>query len=292
MAEERGDVLLIGGTGFIGTELAGALIGNGREVISIGRHEKSNHPGRVQVLDMSDHEAVQKFLPAAQSVFILNGQNSKNFDAVQELKNLEVLVGVMNKQQPKKVLYLSSALVYGETIAPAREQDVCVPVDQYSQFKYQAETLLRERLNKNIVLGILRVSNVYGNPSNRGFIHWLLQSVKEGKELILNGEGVQERDYIFVDDVVTALVQIEQLLKRSDIINVAFGKSYSLKDVVNEVGIIINTQVNYSVNHEESVEVQRSVMDISKLCNEYGVAIAHDLRSGLEYTLKRYSLSI
>ncbi|TXH00606.1 MAG: NAD-dependent epimerase/dehydratase family protein [Candidatus Moraniibacteriota bacterium] len=292
MTEEREDVLLIGGTGFIGTELARTFVGDGRKVISIGRHEKSNHPGRVQVLDMYDQEAVQKFLPAAQSVFILTGQNTKNFDPIQELKNLEGIVTVLNDRQPKKVFYLSSVLVYGETSVPAREQDACRPIDQYSQFKLRAEALFKEKLSKDILLGILRVSNVYGNPANRGFIHWLLQAVKEGKEFILNGEGMQERDYIFIDDVVTALVQIEQLLKQSDTINVATGRSYSLNDVIREMSAVAGIQVALTVNHETISEVQRSLVDVSKLHDEYGIVLAHDLRSGLKQTLKSYSLFV
>lgn len=287
---ERMDVLLIGGTGFIGSELARIFTEKGKGVVSIGRHSKIDHSGTVIVADTLDRVALDQVLPSADSVFILTGQNHKDFDEEKEVKMLQNIITVLNERLPKKVFYLSSVLVYGETAVPARESDAGKPLEKYSQFKYRAETILKETLDKKILLAVLRLGNVYGNPANRGFIHWLMQSIKNKQELTLNGDGLQERDYIFIDDVVNALMRLEEKLIQSDTINIASGKSESLKGIVEVMGEVIGEKIPFAVNHQSIIEVQRSQVDVSKLEGYYGIESSHDLRSGLEITLKRYSV--
>lgn len=288
---DQADILLIGGTGFIGSELARVFTEEGKEVVSIGRHPKPNHPGRVIVADLDHPITFAPELPRGSSVFILTGQNYKDFDERKELRALEYVITLLNGFSPKKVFYLSSALVYGETSLVVREDSICEPVENYSRFKCRAEAVLKKKLHPSILLGILRLGNVYGNPANRGFVHWLMQAVSHKQTLTLNGEGTQERDYVFIDDVVNALVQLEGKLQHSDTINIVSGKSTSLKEMVAIMEEIAGTAIPFEVNHQPLKEVQHSRIQPTKLEQEYGMILPHNLHAGLRITLKRYSFT-
>lgn len=286
--------ILIGGSGFIGFELAKKFSEKGESVLSISRHPNESYPGIDTIaLDVNDSQSLEKYFPRGENVFILIGQNSINFDARQELQNLRNLVVTLNKTLPKKVFYLSSALVYGERIKPAKEDDRLVSVEKYSKFKRDAEKLLKNRLSPEIILGILRLANVYGSPKNRGFIglvmEYLLRTSRE--QIIINGDGKQERDYIFVDDVISAILSVKRKLKKSDTINIATGEGHSLIELMERIAHIVGYTLPYTVNGKQLVEVIINRVSGEKLRKVYGFTPKHSFEDGLRKTLERYQTS-
>jgi nucleoside-diphosphate-sugar epimerase len=195
----------------------------------------------------------------------------------------------LNERLPKKVLYLSSVLVYGEAVEPATEETPCYPADQYSQFKCAAEALLCERLDQKIALGVLRLANVYGGRKNRGFIGLVMDRLAQGRgtKLVLNGDGLQERDYIFIDDVVAALIAVKRSLKQNDTINIATGESHTLLDILYEVAEITGQPLLYEKNNKELVEVGKSRIKNEKLEKQYHFSPFYGLRTGLQETYLR-----
>lgn len=285
------DVVLIGGTGFIGSRLAADLVARGKRVMSFGREPKAEHPSPVRVVDAGDREALVQALPEAETVFILTGQNHRSFSQGEELRLLENIVIALNGRPPKKAFYLSSVLVYGERTTPAGEDDPLEPIEPYSQFKAKAEALLRERLDPRIILGVLRLGNVYGSPESRGFIHWVMQAAllhPESSELVLNGDGTQARDSVFIDDVVTALVALSEQCTQSDTVNLATGKSYTLREVVDLASNVVSRAIPFTLNHSSLTEVHTSLVSVDKLTQRYGITLEHDLVSGLRLTADRY----
>lgn len=282
--------ILVGGSGFIGSELAVELVRRGESVISISRHGGEEVSGVEKlILDISDQALLEKEFPQGETVYILVGQNHPDFDAVAELQILQNLIRVLNRTLPKKALYLSSVLVYGETSAPVTEAAPCYPADQYSQFKCAAEQLLRENLNPRIPLGILRLANVYGGKKNRGFIGLVMDRLarEESTALTVNGNGLQERDYIFIDDVVMALVAVKEHLLQSDTINIATGESHTLLDIIEEVTHITGQPFLYEKNNKELVEVGRSRVNNEKLKKLYHFSSLYRLNTGLQETYFR-----
>ena len=282
--------ILVGGSGFIGSGLALELVRRGESVISISRHEHDKVTGvESLVLDITDVAQLSKDFPQGETVYVLIGQNHSEFDIKSELQTLRNLISVLNERLPSRVIYLSSALVYGETTVPAAEDTSCQPADQYSHFKYAAECLLREQLNPKIILGILRLANVYGGKKNRGFIGLVMDRLTAGQSttLILNGDGLQERDYIFIDDVVDALVTVRQELHRSDTINVATGESHTLLDILREMTEIIGRPIPYQKNSGGVVEVGKSRMNNDRLQHQYHFSPRFGLSIGLQETYLR-----
>lgn len=293
MSETKYDAILVGGSGFIGTAFAQALSQRGERVLSISREKSGSVLQSVteEVLDVSDREVLESRFPEGDTVFIFIGQNGANFDVKSELQNLNNLVSVLNMRLPKKVFYLSSALAYGEREMPAEEDSSLHPIDPYSQFKKEAEELLEKELDPRIALGILRLANVYGNPMNRGFVGFVLKNIVSGskEKITINGNGLQERDYIFIDDVISALLAVKEGFEGRDTINIATGKSYSLLDLVEKIFEVAGRTLPYEVSGKETVEVNRSVISNTKLRKKYGFTPVYSLDLGLEQALKRYS---
>lgn len=282
--------ILVGGSGFIGSQLSQELMRRGESVVSISRSSsEANSQCETLVLDVSRKEELERHFPRGERVYILIGQNHVKFNGKEELSTLRQLVTVLNERRPKEVIYLSSVLVYGERSTPAHESTSLHPADPYSQFKCEAEVLLRESLHPTIRLGILRLSNVYGGKKNRGFIglimDWLTR--RESGMLTVNGDGLQERDYIFIDDVAKAILSVADGLKKSDTINIATGKSHTLIDILNTVSLVTGAPFPYEKNNKPLVEVGKSRVSNEKLRTVYQCTPQVTLRQGLEKTISR-----
>lgn len=282
--------ILVGGSGFIGLQLSQELIQRGESVVSISRSpSEANHQYKTLVLDVSQKEELERHFPRGERVYILIGQNHARFNGTEELGTLKQLVTVLNERRPKEVIYLSSVLVYGETSSPAYESAPLLPTDPYSQFKCEAEALLKKSLHPDIRLGILRLSNVYGGKKNRGFIGLIMDRLtkRENDTLIVNGDGLQERDYIFIDDVAKAILAVADGLKKSDIVNIATGESHTLIDILNMVSLLTGAPFPYEKNNRSLVEVSKSRVSNEKLRTVYRYTPHVTLRQGLEATISR-----
>lgn len=283
--------ILVGGSGFIGSTLAMRLAQKGESVLVIARHRGPVIPGvDTLILDIHDQKLVEQSFPAGENVFILIGQNSANFNIKDELQNLRNLIKALNRLQPKRVFYTSSALVYGECDEPAHENDQMAPVEEYSRFKLAAEELLQKNLESTIHLGILRLANVYGSPKNRGFIGLVLGHLAKGEtgEILLNGDGQQERDYIFLDDVIEALLVLQKGLKKSEAINIATGKSSTLLEIVRTISTLVNKPIPFALSGKTLTEVGRSRISNEKLKEKYRYTPKATLAVGLRKTYQRY----
>lgn len=89
--------ILVGGSGFIGSELALTLVQRGETVVSISRHDKADTPGiKNLLLDIMDKPALKERFPLGETVYILVGQNHSEFDTERELGALRNLIEVLN----------------------------------------------------------------------------------------------------------------------------------------------------------------------------------------------------
>jgi len=151
---------------------------------------------------------------------------------------VENFIGLLNKFEPKKVIYLSSVEVYGmPKELPISEKTSLWPETHYGMGKIIGEKLLSRwhRLNK-IPLCILRLPGVYGyGDKGLGLIGKMIKCIKEKKQFELFNEGLEKRDYLYVADIAKAIY----LLKFSDfyfsIINLISSKSYSVKSIIYEI---------------------------------------------------------
>ena len=175
----------------------------------------------------------------------------------------------------KKLIILSSGLVYQFNDLPFKEEMASDPADNYGQSKLQAEKLCLDR--KNIVV---RASVVYGpHQTSSQFIPTLIESIKS-KTPFKTSKGEQTRDFIYVKDLTSALIKMIDL-DFTGIMNLGSGKEYKLLEVIK---LAENLFGKFEVNHiydYKSEEVMRYVFDVSKAKQILNWEPKTNLREGL-----------
>lgn len=225
-------VLVTGGLGFIGSNLAIRLVGLGAKVTIIDAMIPG-HGGnafnikgikgkvRVNLSDIRKEKTIGRLAGDAELIFNLAGQISHIDSMENPCADLELnteahlsLLGSCKKHNPGvKIIFASTRQVYGRpTYLPVDENHPVNPVDINGINKLAAE---QYHILYNRVYGIktvcLRITNTYGprmliKHNRQGFVGWFLRRTIEGKELEVFGDGSQLRDLNYIDDVVDALL--------------------------------------------------------------------------------------
>lgn len=154
--------------------------------------------------------------------------------------NLNVLVSVLENCKNKDIIFnfASSWFVYGDTSDAAYEDSYCKPKGFYSITKRAAEQLLIEYCNTfNIKYRILRFSNVLGKndtkaSKKKNIVTYMINELKNDRDVILHGNGEFYRDYIHVSDLCKAVKLIMDNGEINSIYNIGSGQSTLFKDVI------------------------------------------------------------
>lgn len=249
--------LIIGGAGFIGSNLADKLVGDGWRVkiidnLSTGKKENLNPGADFFEMDIRDLEKIKPVFLGVDYVFHLAAlpriqfsienpitTNSVNLDGT-----LNVLVAGRDAKV-KKIVYSASSSAYGrQEKIPWKEDMPANPISPYGLQKYVGEVYCRIFSE---IFGLpavcLRYFNVYGRRqsfegSYCSVFGTFFNQRKKGEPLTILGDGNQKRDYTNVDDVVRANILAAQSEKavRGETINIGRGKSYSVNEVAEMVG--------------------------------------------------------
>ena len=309
-------VLVTGGAGFIGSHLVERLLHMNCEVVvldnlSSGRLE--NLPLSCKGLsfirgDVRDFALVKKVAKNADIVFHLaefipNTEQEGpghvvKFSMRNPVADLDVSVkGTLNvleaaKQAHAKVVFCSTAAVYGEVIEnPIKETTPANPISPYGASKASAEIYckLYSRVH-NLPVIIARLFNVYG-PKQRKYLMYdvLLKLDKNSHTLTMLGSGNQKRDFIFVDDVVEALVLLSTKGESyGDIFNVGTGVSTPIKKVVSCITKILGVKPNVIYTGSSwKGDINILTADITKL-KKMGFTPKHSLVQGIKKFVKWY----
>ena len=298
-------VLITGGAGFIGSNLAKELVSDGDEVVviddlSMGKIE--NLQGlNLQFFehDVTDkifmHHILKKykfdyiyFLAAVASVADSIKRpletHKINQDAV--LDTLEYIH--YNKLPLKRCVFTSSAAVYGNLPDLTKsENSRCQPLTPYAIDKYASE---RFTINYDKLYGVptaaVRFFNVFGpnqNPKSpySGVLSIITERLKDNKIFFLYGDCLQTRDFIFVADVVKALILVAKKTNTADVFNVARGKETTLLDMIRIYEKVAKRKLKISNLPERQGDIRRSVANISKI-RSIGFAPDWTLTEGLK----------
>lgn len=189
------------------------------------------------------------------------------------IKTLKVLSNCKDKDFVFN--YVSTWFVYGETDFPATENSLCSPKGFYSITKKCAEDLIISYCKTfNIPYRILRLCNVYG-PSDKDFskkknaLQYLINEIKENRDVNLYYDGEFVRDYMHVDDVCRAIHLCLSKADHNQIINIGSGIPQNFKEiinfVINETGSSSKVGNMEAADFHKLVQVKDMCMDVSKL---------------------------
>lgn len=294
---ERYDSILIGGSGFVGTRLGAHLADIGERVLNLSRHRPEVEASGVDFLEI-DFENQEKTaglrLPRTDSIVILIGQIGPGFDPESDRRALQAIADLANAQaDPMKVLYCSTALVYGDCETPAHESDPLRPIEPYAKHKAENEDFLKSHLAQRHHLGILRLSNVFGDVRSRGFVSLVMNRLlaPSVEPFRVNGDGNQERDYIHIDDLAAAITAVKARLSGHDAVNIATGESRTLLSVLDAVQTVCGRKLPFEVTHQSMVEAEKIRISNERLREIYGYAPRHTFVEGLTLMWERALLA-
>lgn len=191
----------------------------------------------------------------------------------------------------KKFLYASSSSVYGETtVEKVSEDHPTCPFSPYGVTKLAAEHLcsLYAR-NFGLPVVSLRFFTVYG-PGQRPDMAFsrLITAAYSGSPFTVFGNGSQERDFTYVDDVVEGLYRVATTMDATGVYNIGGGHVVSLNDVIALVEEIIGKGIALSFLPSEKGDVRRTSADISKISRATGYKPQVSLREGLLRQVKSF----
>jgi ADP-L-glycero-D-manno-heptose 6-epimerase len=251
-------ILVTGGAGFIGSNLANHLVSAGHEVVVVDDFSSAHwsnlvgFPGEVMTLDVSgDVSSLARLNPFK----IIFHQASITDTTVLDqrkmmLNNLEGFRNILKlaDEWQSQVIWAGSASVYGRAPSPNRESAAPDPLNVYAYSKLAMERLAEQYSGKLVgpIVG-LRYFNVYGpGEDHKGrfasMIHQLAKQMRAGKRPRVFTAGEQRRDFVYVGDVVQANINALEAT-RAGVFNVGSGKSWTFNQVVAELNRALKTKL-------------------------------------------------
>lgn len=300
-------ILVIGGAGFIGSNLSSKLIQEGAEVTILDDFSTGNLTlikdldlKRIVKGSITDFNLVNELIFRSDIVFnmscrniVLSTQKPKDsFDV-----NLEGMINVLISAKgwgTKRIIFASSASVYGNSkYLPISEDDRLSALSPYAASKIAAESYCTAFYESyDIPVTILRYSNVYGinqSPINPycGVVSKFFDSVLNDKPIQIHGDGYQTRDFTYVDDVVEATI-LSALSPKSigEIFNVGTGVEINVRELADSIVRIVGKGHVKYIDRRDIDNIRRRVLNIEKIRKNLKWVPTINLYEGLERTYK------
>lgn len=299
--------LITGAAGFLGSTLANYLAREGHQVrglddlstgdpqalspdIHFTRGDVNDRPKLwtlLQEVDCVYHMAARVSVP--ESVLYPREYNAVNVGGTVSLMEAMRDVGV------RRVILASSGAVYGDQgEQPLKESATPDPRSPYAVSKVAAEHYVHTIGNLwSIETVCLRIFNAYGPgqhlpPSHPPVVPHFLHQALRGGTLVVHGDGQQTRDYVYVDDVVSAMVAASTAPNINGIVlNVGSGVETSIRKLVKLVGEATGREVDSVYNASTSGGVSRMCADLTLAAQKLTYKPSIKLDDGLRLTLQR-----
>jgi UDP-glucose 4-epimerase len=296
-------ILVTGGAGFIGSQVADALINEGHDVciidnLSTGNNKNINpkarffkrdigHPDVISIFEKEKFDVVNHH---AAQIDVRKSVNDPIFDAnVNILGTINLLQSCIKTGVRKFMFASTGGAVYGEQeYFPADENHPTYPVSPYGITKLTIEKYLFFYRNEyGLNHTILRYANVYGPRQNplgeAGVVSIFTNKLLNNENPIINGSGEQTRDYVFVEDVVKANV-LNLNNESSDIYNIGTGIETNVNKLFRKLNLIAGERAKERHGPAAKGEQLRSVITSNKLYKKFNWKPSININEGLKMT--------
>ncbi len=300
--------LVTGGAGFIGSNLVRALLAEGTEVVVLDDLSTGSRANLEEVADhveliegsILDADALKRAITGAARVFHLAAQVSVPASMVDpahnDAVNCQGTQRVLEEARAagvQRVVYSASCAVYGNAPGlPKREGSTLAPESPYAASKYYGEVLggVWSR-SMGLEVASLRYFNVFGarqSPSGgyAAAIPIFVQRTLDGAPITIHGDGLQTRDFVHVDNVVSAnLLASRAPDAPGGVFNIGSGVQTSILELTQKIAETVGSATSVTHSEARHGDVRHSVADISLAERALGYTPAIDLTTGLERTV-------
>ncbi len=288
-------VLVTGGNGYLGSFLVKALEKENANVFVASRNAELlyNH----FAVDITDFDAINKVVQEIQPdvVFHLaaNISRSRDFAIYDDMAKVNI-TGTLNLLQALQnfdahFIFTSSSEIYGNNVSPFHENQLPKPVSPYSLSKVNAEMLIQTYcLNHNKKFTNLRIFNFYGEHMPEDFfIPQMINSLKREEDFLMT-KGEQTRDFLYIDDVVNALLLTAKSINSyNETMNVCSGKGTKLNELAAAVNERMNSKAKIifgAIPYRDN-EVWEMIGDNSKIKQKLGFEPQVNIENGIKRVL-------
>jgi UDP-glucose 4-epimerase len=298
-------VLVTGGAGFIGSHLVDRLVQEGNQVVvidnlSTGKRKQVNKKAQLYKMDIRSKRIERVFRKERPLIVVhLAAQMNVRLSTEDPVFDAEVnILGTLNllehavKHGVRKVSFASSGgAVYGEQeVFPAAESHRTDPLSPYGISKLAGEKYLAYYTNTTGLRHVvLRFGNVYGprqEPEGEaGVVAIFSKLMLEGGQPIINGTGKQTRDFVYVDDVVEAImVTLGEDIQGT--FNVGTGQEATVNECYEIIKELTNSSCKDLYGAAKKGEQFRSVLDVMKLREKFDWDPQVSFPEGLKMTVE------
>ena len=299
------NILIFGGTGFLGKNLCRSLTRNGSSVTVYAKNKISelvNEFTKIKYIysDYINETNFDKMLENIDVVFhLISTTNASNERIIREFQENVVptikLLDSCVKNGVKLVFFSSGGTVYGLPYSlPIDEKHRTEPISSYGIQKLSIEKCI-EYYGHTYGLDylILRISNPYGpyqNPfGNQGVISVFIANVLMGTAIEIWGDGSTIRDYIFVEDLMDACTKLVKYNGNNRVFNIGYGKGHSLKEIIEVIQKELKKKVIVNYKNSRVQDVTANVLDISLLKQEIDWTPSVSIEEGIHFMLNAWN---
>ena len=301
-------ILVTGGAGFIGSHVVDLLIKNGHEVVvvddlSTGRRSNLNPAATFYQVDIRSPQLAEIFGKEQPQVIdhhaaqmdVRRSVEDPLFDADINVLGSIKLIELARKHNIERFIYISTGgAVYGEPeYLPCDEAHPINPICPYGASKHTVEHYLymyQELYDLNYV--VLRYPNVYGprqDPHGEaGVVAIFTGQMLDGDQIVINGDGEQERDFVYVGDCARANLLALTTENSNTIFNLGYGKGTTINEIYTNLKNITGYELSAIHGPAKVGETRRIFLEASKAEKELDWKPTVGLETGLSETVEYF----
>jgi len=279
--DEQKNVVVLGSQGFIGSHLSRYLANREFQVRTFSTAQPLFTKSGSLTTDLVDATDIFWFSSKINPAIAAN-----NPDLVeQELRHFQLSLNSLRKQNKNhRIIFPSSGgTIYGESHKPCSESDSIDPVNQYGRYKFAMEQLLHQSELQSV---ILRISNVFGQNQpigrSQGVIAEWLHAIKNKGSLTLYGEDRIVRDFLYIEDLMTALTKCVLIGGSDRIYNIGSGVGSTLQRVIEIMRDVTGVNFELVIAPKRAIDRLSIELDISFAKIELGWEPKVTLSQGIQ----------
>ncbi|MCF6169528.1 MAG: NAD-dependent epimerase/dehydratase family protein [Bacteroidales bacterium] len=286
-------ILVTGGNGYLGSHLVSELKKEQARVFVMDKAKISAADAfNVDITNRDEvKQAIQKIHPEVVFHLAASLNRERNFDRFDQTNNvnhngtLNLLLALKGIPY-RNFIFTSTSEIYGSNQAPFHEGQIPRPASPYSLTKLYAENLISNFssiYNKRFT--ILRLFNFFGRNMPAGFFIPQMMKALKNEAVFEMTEGEQKRDFLYVDDVVRAMILSAGCeAGLNEVFNVCSGNAVSLKQLATEMNRKLHSgcEIKFGALPYRENEVWDMVGDNTKIKNAFGFTVQYKLKEAID----------